>query len=380
MKNNGRLGLTTGRQIVYDRGNGLCEGGGGLKRRWIGFFCAAALLLSGCGLIPKEEPLQQAPVINTQVEETFEFAYVERGDVVKSARINCTYMPARSESYRFGAGGETLDEIYVQVGDSVKEGQLLAQLNVTAYEAALSDVERAKTRLQLQVAHLEEWRQVALSRAEDDEERDDINEDYDLRRQGLDDQLYLLSLRQEEYEYQLSRRQIRAGLDGTVTYVRSVNEGYVSSTYETIVTVADSATSTFQASTEYWDLLRPGDACTVTVGKVEYSATVASAADLGLPESEATSKGRKNVYWVLDEVTFELEDGDRGSVTLILEEADDVLKLPKGAVGKVNGQSAVYYLDENGIKRYKLVVTGVTNGPEVEIVEGVTEGEAVIVN
>ena len=109
-----------------------------MKRRWIGFFCAAALLLSGCGLMPKEEPLQQAPVIHTQVEESFEFAYVERGDVIKSTRINCTYMPARSETYKFGAGGETLDEIFVQVGDAVKEGQLL-------YEVQLDKSNTSKT-------------------------------------------------------------------------------------------------------------------------------------------------------------------------------------------------------------------------------------------
>ena len=351
-----------------------------MKRRRLALALALSALLSGCALMPREEALRQAPVIHSQVEEHFDFIYVERGDVIRTAKVSCTYMPARSDTYAFGVGGERIDEIYVQVGDTVKEGQLLAQLDVTAYENALTDVERAQMRLKLQLAHTEEWRQVALSRAASQEEREKITEDYDLRRQNIDDQLYILSLRQSEYEAQLARRQIVSALDGTVTFVRNVPDDYLSATYDSLITVADSATSIFQANTEYHDMFVPGSPMTVTVGKDEYTATVVTAQELGIVKTGVSPKGKENVYLMLDEMNFDLEDGDRGSVTLILEQSLDTLKLPKGAVGRVNGETAVYYLDEDGVKRYKLVTTGVTNGPEIEILEGVTEGEAVIAN
>ncbi len=153
-----------------------------------------------------------------------------------------------------------------------------------------------------------------------------------------------------------------------------------SATYDSLITVADSATSIFQANTEYHDMFVPGSPMTVTVGKDEYTATVVTAQELGIVKTGVSPKGKENVYLMLDEMNFDLEDGDRGSVTLILEQSLDTLKLPKGAVGRVNGETAVYYLDEDGVKRYKLVTTGVTNGPEIEILEGVTEGEAVIAN
>ena len=181
-----------------------------------------------------------------------------------------------------------------------------------------------------------------------------------------------------EYERQLARRRIYAAFTGTVTYVRRVNDGYRSSTYDSILTIADSTTSTFRAQTEYWNYFTPGDSCVVSVGKVEYAATVVSETDLGLPVTEREEGKRGDVYLVLDEINFELEDGDRGSITLILDQRENVLKLPAKAVGKMNGDPVVYYQDEEGVKRYRFVTCGITGNGETEIIDGVTEGEAII--
>jgi len=337
-------------------------------------------MLAGCGLLPVEEEFQQSPVINTYVAESFEFVYVERGDIVNSTTLTCIYMPARSESYKFQASGEPLDEIFVKVGDPVVEGQLLAQLNVDSYLSAITSVQNTISRLELQLQHLEEWREVELSRAGSDADaRRRITESYDAQRQSLDDQLYIQRLQLEEYEHQLARRQIRAGFDGTVTYVTKADDNYRSSSYSSVVSIADSASSTFQAETAYWDRFSPGDSYTITVGKVPYAATVVDETTLGLPPEERVEGKKANIYLVLDEVTFELEDGDRGALVLILDQRLDVLKLPTNAVSILNGQSVVYYQDENGTKRYKPVTEGLTGNKEVEIIEGVAEGEAIIV-
>ena len=117
----------------------------------------------------------------------------------------------------------------------------------------------------------------------------------------------------------------------------------------------------------------------ITVSKVEYEAVVASKAELGLEESEEKEDGRDYVYLRLKDPALDLEDQDRGTMLVLLDSRKDVLMVPKDAVMNANGQSIVYYQDENGMKAYKQVETGLVANDMVEIISGLTEGESVIV-
>ena len=72
--------------------------------------------------------------------------------------------------------------------------------------------------------------------------------------------------------------------------------------------------------------------------------------------------------------------GDRRiEYTLIHTARKDVLLAPVNAVATINGQTVVYYVQENGVKASKPVTTGLEANSMVEIIEGVTEGELVVV-
>ena len=171
---------------------------------------------------------------------------------------------------------------------------------------------------------------------------------------------------------------LRAGINGTVTYTKHPKSGERSVAGERVISVADDTMSLFRSETKYWPMFEPGQEQVITVSKVEYEAIVASEEELGLPEQVKVEGEPAYVYFKLKNPTFDLEDGDRGTLTLVLDSRTDVLMAPESAVTTADDMSIVYYQDEQGMKAYKPVVTGLVANGKIEIISGLTEGESVI--
>lgn len=353
----------------------------------IAFF--ACVLLSSCSLLPEEETFSTAPLIREYEREEFKLAFAERGDMVLTQKVSCTYVPVQTEALRYTVGGLYFDEFFVEVGDSVTKGQLLAQLDLAGVESQIESSNMQIMKLSMRLSALEENRALALERqrllmdtstsAELSEALADVNEQYNIQKQALLDELEIAQLQLSEYEQQLAERQLRAGIDGTVTYVRSVKSGDRSAAGDRVISIADATTSLFRAETKLWDRFEPGQEYVITVSKADYEAIVTAEADLGLPETEKVEGETEYVYFMLKNPTFDLEDGDRGTLVLTLDSRTDVLMVPESAVTTADGQSIVYYQDEEGMKAYKPVEIGLVANDMVEILSGLTEGESVIV-
>ena len=63
---------------------------------------------------------------------------------------------------------------------------------------------------------------------------------------------------------------------------------------------------------------------------------------------------------------------------MLLDYRDNALVVPAKAVTTVAGQTVVYYVDEDGLRAYKPVETGLAANGMVEILSGLEEGEAII--
>lgn len=347
-------------------------------------------MLSSCSLLPEEEEVRTAPLLRATVSETFELALVERGDLTLSEKISCRYVPVQSASLAFTMTGEYIDKMTVQPGDAVTAGQLLGQLQLDDLEERIADAESAVAELELQLAHLGELYELELRRCElrseglEPEEKqellDAVEEDFLARRTSLQDALTLQRLTLDTLQDELSERQIRAPFDGTVTYVKEYKEGALSANGETAVTIADSTMSLFRAETTLWSSFHPGDEYDITVSRTAYPAVVTEAEALGLEPQERVEGEKAYVYFALKEPTFELEEGDRGTVELIIEEYTDVLHVPSETVSSAGGQAIVYYKREDGMKAYKPVEIGPTVNKRTIILGGLTEGESIIAN
>ena len=53
--------------------------------------------------------------------------------------------------------------------------------------------------------------------------------------------------------------------------------------------------------------------------------------------------------------------------------------IPEDAVTLANGEPIVYYQNEEGVKAYKSIVIGLAADDRVEVVDGLSEGDSVIV-
>ena len=346
------------------------------------------LALAGCDLLPAEEVFSTAPLLKEYQREEFSQALCERGDIVLTRSISCTYVPVRTEGLKYMVGGLRYDAFYVSAGDQVVEGQLLAQLDLSDIEQNISASQLRLDRLELQAVHLEQDRDLALDRCRIanaaagakalDEALEEVQERFDLQAETLQENISIERMRLTRYQNQLAQRQLRAPMDGTVTYVRGVRPGDVSVLGDRVITVADSTMSLFRAETEYWDMLEPGQIVEIISSKVAYEAQVVTEAELGLPETEHVPGEKAKVYFALTEPTFDLEDNDRGALTIVLDSREDVLMVPEKAVATINGETIVYYQDEEGMKAYKPVTVGLTANGMTEIVSGLDEGELVI--
>ena len=188
-----------------------------------------------------------------------------------------------------------------------------------------------------------------------------------------------LDTRFEALEQRRAQREIRADMDGTVTYIRRVKDGERSVEGASFLRIADMTHSVFMASTVRWDLFFPGEYVTITSGRVEYEAMVTAPETLQLEAVTDPDSSKRNVYFSLTAPAPELEDGDTGSTVLVLEKREDTLYLDKKAVHTVNGEHVVYYQDpQTGIRTFKTVETGLETAREIEIVGGLQEGESVI--
>lgn len=352
--------------------------------------CALALCavcLSSCALLPEEETFRSAPVIRSYESPSYKLAYAVRDDLVKSVKVSCTYVPVQTEKLEFSVGGEYIDQLFVAVGDSVEKGQVLGQLRLNGVEDQIAACQQELESLSLQLRQLTERQALAEKKtraqyagdaAAQTEALRVLQESGEAQRQTLEDSYLLTEKRLAEYEKQLAERQLVAGISGTVTYVRSYSDGAKSTLGERVMTVADSTLSLFYAETEYWDRFAPGEAYTITVSKREYEAMVVTEEELGLAVTEKTEGKRGAVYFKLTEPALDLEDNDRGTLQLVLDTRENALLLPEDSVSRMGEREIVYYLDEEGIRRYREVETGLAAGGMIEILSGVDEGNAVI--
>ncbi|MBR6571126.1 MAG: efflux RND transporter periplasmic adaptor subunit [Clostridia bacterium] len=359
------------------------------RKSYLLFVCLlTACMLSSCALLPQEEAVRTAPMVHAYERPAYETVTVERGDLIQTAKVSCSYVPVQSVSLSFSLDDEYIDRFMVSAGDSVSKGQLLAQLQLGDLETRIKNAENEIKVLQLQLEYEDqlynlEQKRLAITtmQMDADQKREAIEkaqESYQSAVRALEDSLLLKQLSLDALVQELEQRQIRAPFAGTVTRVARFEEGDRSEFGISVITLVDSTRSIFRASTEYWDRFSEGDVCEINVLKNAYQAAVTTEAELGLEPQQRVEGKKSYVYFALMQPSFELKDGDNGTVTIVLDERLGVLHVPAKAVAMMDDQPIVYYLREDGMKACKPVQVGVTINGRTEILSGVEEGEQLV--
>lgn len=339
---------------------------------------AAALPLSGCGLLPVEEQLPAAPVIQEYTQPEYEQVAVKRGDVISILNVSCSYVAVRTEDLSFSVDKVLYEGVYVNLGDAVKKGTLLAELDQGDVDKQIETLDYQLDVLKMKRDHINEnWAlelELLEAKQASQEKKDAVDEKYANQRKSIDDSIYIQNLRMNELTALRKQRQLIAGMDGVVSYVRTVQAGSQSVEGQVVVTISDMDSTAFVVYGQNASYFPVGTQTTIQCGTRLLQAVAVEPSALGLSEGEETA-----AYLRLVQPDPTLPAGELGTIQITKEAAYDVLYVEKKAVQQSDGDVYVYMLDGNGYKFRRSVTVGVTDGQYIQIVSGLVEGDSVII-
>ena len=368
----------------------------------LGILLLCTVVLGGCA----EATVQKDSVIELKESalDAAQSAKVEKGDIQLVTYYDAQVGP-RVEQLTF-TKEDTFGEFFVQLGDTVREGEVLAtpalenlesrieaaedaleRLNVNYnYEKTTLENELTKAQLGLEktLKHLEtvelytpEYTATCVEAGLFDEQRlkvelqlKQLKETYDLDLPYQREQLKKLK---DEYEGNL----IKAPFDGTVIGLAEVEYGTPVNTKNYYVAVADTGvkyarclcvSSTILKSLEQIFFWKDGKEYEVVSIPMKYDYYV------------ATLNHGEDAYSEFEIVdpNGELADGDYGQIKLVHKEKKDVLLIPEMAL-QLSGDKYYVYKDVDGKHERVAVEVGYKNGLKAEITAGLEEGDVVYV-
>ncbi|WP_314001701.1 efflux RND transporter periplasmic adaptor subunit [uncultured Paenibacillus sp.] len=339
-----------------------------LYRRWAGKAAVALMavsLLAGCSMLPKEEEALAPPLVKPQTE-TFDVVEAARGNIQTYLKGTAVFASSKTESLYFKESGGRIKTILVNVGDDVKAGQPIVELDVGDLEL--------RTRLQrLNVERAEILHAQAKS---------DGLGGTELRLRQIDVERERITL--GSLEDQLSKSRIVAPFTGRVTFLAELKAGDAVTGYQPIVTIADPAQVklTYQA-TSAKDLLavQPDMAAAVTYDNQQYEAKVLQAPSNApmVPDKQLAEKNATTLVLGLVKPIKGALMGESADFQIALEKRENVIVLPRSGVRNYLGREYVQIAE--GERRIEVdVEVGLKTATEVEIVRGLEEGQQVIMN
>ncbi len=338
-----------------------------------------AALLSGCFLLPKEADPPELPLVTPFSGAEYTTSTVTRGDLVSAVKISFVFSPTRREELRFGVLGRSYGAIYVTVGAQVEKGQLLAELESTAEQEAIHATEKELEKLSIRLDTARTALELAL-----EEERLQGGKSTlvsDARQADIDYYEAAIAIQQQKREEELAELEalrLYAPMDGTVTYVKTIDQSSRSGKADTVVTVTDTASGVFTTLTDQWALFPEGESFVVNTDAGEFLCISRDPALYGI-KTELTGDGQKNVCLEIQDEQVP-QSSLRGEVCIVLEVRENVLLLPARAVFTVGDRYYVYHEDDSGLKSAMEIGCGLSDGSYIEITEGLEEGENVIVS
>lgn len=342
---------------------------------------------TACGLLPEEEELPMAPLLMEGETEDYVVSQVVRGDVVIQEQIRASYIPSSIEKLSFDLGDEKISKVYVEAGDSVKAGDVLMELDVSSFDAQIQQQQNQIDDLYLQLDHLYENENISISQAKLEDQQaaensmagwssrvDEVIDTYSEQAQQLKNSIRVAEQRLKELQDKKKTRQIIASIDGVVTYLYEFEDGERSVKDKNIITLSDMSEAMFEVYSENGTLLEVGKTYTLLCNETEYQVVARRAADLqfeGLKED--------TIYLTMVTPDPSIEQGTAGTITLVLQESRNTIYVPSSAIKNLKGETVVYCIDEQGFREMRSVKTGIATEKVTEILEGLDEGEVVII-
>jgi HlyD family secretion protein len=351
-------------------------------------------------------------------------ALVRRGTITATVEAMGVVRAAREARLSLKMGG-TVQHIFAQVGAEVEEGQVLLALDATALERRVREAELSQEVQNLQLAEaragpsdaeieiaeanlrratvVREAAQADYDEIADEEDAatsaeavalEGAKTDYERARAEFEravegatrEEIELLEKRGalaevslEEAKARLAEAQISAPFAGTVTAIE-VQEGENVSALAPLIILSDLATLEILAQIDEIDVAEVAVGQKVQIRLDAFPGRELRGTITQVAPSATTERGSTTYQAVVhfEETELPLKLGMGANLKITTLEKADVLLVPKRAIEPLGRKKVVRVL-EGGTVREVEVVTGLSNESETEIVEGLREGEVVLV-
>lgn len=317
-------------------------------------------LAAGCQyILPREEAAPTPPVVQAQNIE-YATVPVTRGDLVNSVQGDAAVASMRTEELSFPVDGRIKD-ILVKVGDTVKKGDVLMEL----------DTDDLDYRIQVQRLRIEQGELSVKS----------------MQRHGADKTALEMAKIDLEIENlaleQLLKQKVSAVLvspvDGSVAFLATVDVGGSVGAYTAMARISDPSVRMLRYVD---DANRPQFQVGMKVQvrmKSDGGTAVGEVVSTPLERGPADDEQLRNTLFLQVPGTFldHYRIGDEASIELILAQRKDTLILPSSAIRTYLNRTYVQVL-QNGVMVEKDIQVGLTTHTQSEVLEGLTEGDQVI--
>lgn len=339
-------------------------------------------LTSGCSLFPTEAEEEEIPVIEPpQISKKPEMV-VTRGDIEVTTK-GTGQVYSRTEQYLYFVGtddeknnnnqAETfrIRKVYVQPGDRVTQGQVLAELDLKDLDLEIEE--------SAQMLKIEEYNLIQLMR----EEPNTIEEQISIEQAKAD--FLKKKNAHEKLVRKLQNSQIIAPFDGVVNQLY-YSEGSEVKAYDPVILLVDDqdlivGLRISEADQQY---LTVGQEVSVTINRVNGTLT-------GKIERMPTGEKQNNNVWPpvptderknlvlvsVENLPDEVQRGMPANGTIVLQKKENVVKIPLSYLHTYGDRNYVIVSDEQG-RREVDVELGLRSAREVEIVAGIEAGVTII--
>lgn len=357
--------------------------------RYLALVWLCALTVGGCAQTQSDG--QDVIVVEQEAEPvTYDMAVVTLGDVRKTQQIRCTYQQLNDESLSFGISGLSVKKVYVQEGDVVEKGQVLAELSGASRQEDIARLEYqiARNQLQMDYVQINEdyeistlWLNYLYQSGQSDSDRERLDEgvarvqqNYSYAREDYQDAMNLDLLQLEQIRQEERASLLVAGMSGTVSHIKERLEGSTSVRGEEVLTIIDGSECLFTTEApQYASCFREGEEVQMEItsgtGAGKYTLLPHEMEQWGERQLFSLAGGGENAT---------IEVGTAGTIVAVADERSQVLCVPVEAVHSADGGDYVYVLGEDQMREVKWIETGLRGDSSVEVLSGLTEGERVI--
>ena len=323
-------------------------------------------------------------------EIRYEELTAEVADIVKSTVVTGKIQPRDEVNVKPQISG-IIAELYKEAGQPVKEGEIIAKLKVIPDMSSLSSAqsrvrlsevnlkqaktnfEREKALYDKQLVSADEYDKVAQALRQAEEELKAAKETLEIVRDGVSSSNKSGSSTLIRSSVSGLILDIPVKVGNTVINSNSFNDG------TTIATVADMDDLIFDGNIDETEVgrLSVGMPVKITVGALQ---DVVIDANLEYIAPKATESGGTNLFEIKASLQvpegITVRSGYSANAEIVLQTAAQVLSIAESALQFDGDQTYVYVLGDNGYER-RDVKTGLSDGVNIEIKEGLSLGEKV---